>query len=670
MRILFTTLLLLFGTCLSSFAQTPTWQWGRRGGSNASNENESIRDIATDPNGNVYILSQVNYTAGGSATLDVAGNAVVGKGYRDVLLSSFTCTGAYRWSKVFGGTQNDYSVNLETDTLGGVYFTARFNNINNSIDLASDTTLSISSTRSIFLVKYDTSGNYKWVARPQSDTTKLTDNSNSFGLQVDGGGNVYWLAHLLPNSYGNGTFQVNSYSLNVLKYNKNGVFQGGIPMDIVADIFPVYYQKLFFTRDHKSGSMYISGYAKAFPITTLSFGVTNVINAMFIGKFSSTGTSLWTKQNNFSGSGRFLTEVTLDDSSNLYVAGNSLPGDGFAGSGAFTNSYGNQTIVSLFAKLDSNGNLRQISNSNNRGVVNECHGTYVNGKFVLAGGFSINVEWPGLNDSVTKKIGGGDLGIYVTHFDAATGQPLALDSLVSTNTTRLSADIVHAERKGNVYFGGQMDRGVVVAGSTLNSAGSQSTDFFLAKYGYSNCNCVPPTAAITQRNFNNATRSVNFQYSGSTYGVDSVVWTWGNNLPPITLTNNFTVAIPRFYGTDTGTYNVCVTAYTNGCGSSKVCTVLRFTPLGVGQLGTAGGATMALAPNPATNAVQVAYSLLGTAGSLEVYDLAGRLLTTKALRQKAGAETVVLTEFAAGVYMVVLREEGRVMAQQRLVVGK
>ncbi len=180
------------------------------------------------------------------------------------------------------------------------------------------------------------------------------------------------------------------------------------------------------------------------------------------------------------------------------------------------------------------------------------------------------------------------------------------------------------------------------------SAGGYATDFFLAKYGYANRKWVPPTAAITQSNFNNANRAVTFQYRGSSAGVDSIVWTWGNNLPPIKLTTHFNAAIPRFYGTDTGTYKACVTVYNNGCGSNKVCTVLRFTPLGVGPLGTVSGATMALAPNPAIHAVQVAYSSLGTAGSLEVHDLAGRLLPTKALRQQTGAETVVLTEIAAG----------------------
>ncbi len=432
-----------------------------------------------------------------------------------------------------------------------------------------------------------------------------------------------------------------------------------------------YYSKLFLTRNHKTERLYLSGYLSSAGFPAMSFGSTNLTNAMYIGAFSANGTSLWTKQNTLTGNARFLTRITLDDSSNIYVGGNSKPGDAFAGSTPFVNSVDGISGINLALSLDSNGNLRWSKNTSNQFIVSEGHGTYTNGTFVFSGGYTKNIKWPGLNDSVSKSASGGDLGFYTTRFNASTGQPLSIDELISVNNTTIYPDVAYADRKGNVYFAGQMDRGVVVAGNTLNAAGNQSTDFFLAKYGYSNCNCVPPTAAITQSNYNNATRAVTFQYSGSTTGVDSVVWTWGNSQSPIRLTGNLmTSSIQRFYGTDTGTYNVCVTAYTNGCGSNKACTVLRFTPLGVGQLGVAGGERLQLAPNPAAGATEVTYILQGNSGALEVYDLAGRLLSHKAVSGKTGAETLSLTDYAAGVYVVVLREEGREVVYRRLVIAK
>ena len=55
-------------------------------------------DMATDPHGNVYVLSTVMQTA-----LNVDGHSITGYGAQDILLTSFTCDGTYRWSKDLGG---------------------------------------------------------------------------------------------------------------------------------------------------------------------------------------------------------------------------------------------------------------------------------------------------------------------------------------------------------------------------------------------------------------------------------------------------------------------------------------------------------------------------------------------------------------------------------------
>ena len=667
MRVFFTTIVLLLISIQATFAQNPIWQWGRRGGTSGANKEEYIADIATDPNGNVYTLSSVQYTPGN--TFDVAGNTLTGRGGADFLVSSFTCTGAYRWSKVFGGISGDFPAHLEADTLGGIYFTARFNNFNNAVYLANDTALSTLSNRGMCLIKYDTAGNYKWIARPQSDTTQLLDNSNSFGLQVDGGGNVYWLAHLLPNSYGNGAYQVSSYSLHVLKYNSTGAFQGGIPMDIVSNTFPTYYEKLFFSRSPKSGKFFIAGHSQYPGPSPLSFGSTNITKGMFLGAFSSTGNSLWTKQNNSTTYGGFFSQPSLDSMGNIYMAGSGIIGDSFAGSPVYTNSYPNVSTVITALSLDSNGVLRWAKNSSNFATVSQGYGTYNNGQFIVAGGFYGNIKWAGLNDSVTKTIGSGDLGLFSTRFNAATGQPLGIDSLVSPDHKNVVTNFVHSDRRGNVYIGGRFDSKINVAGSTLQSAGFTLTDFFLAKYGFSNCNCVVPVAAITQSSYDNAARSAAFQYTGTTTGIDSIVFVWGNGLR-LRLTNNFNGIITQYYGTNANTFNVCVTAYTAGCGNNTACRTLQFTPIGIEQVVAAGGALLQLAPNPAAGATEVSYILQGNSGSLEVYDLAGRLLSTKLLGQKTGAETLSLSDYVAGVYMVVLREEGSATQYRRLVIAK
>ena len=101
---LHTILLLLLA--LSSHSQT--WQWGKRGGStdNLSNTGgnriEEVIDIVTDSQKNIYVLAPV-----GQTLLNIDGNPKTNYGdsssKTDFTLSSFSCDGTYRWSKIIGG---------------------------------------------------------------------------------------------------------------------------------------------------------------------------------------------------------------------------------------------------------------------------------------------------------------------------------------------------------------------------------------------------------------------------------------------------------------------------------------------------------------------------------------------------------------------------------------
>ena len=97
---------LLFLFILGSYStQAQSWQWGKRGGTTDNTiQNydtwERINSLATDTNGNVYMLASVGianctidgipletygvYTGGGNASIDY-------------ILSSFDCAGTHRW---------------------------------------------------------------------------------------------------------------------------------------------------------------------------------------------------------------------------------------------------------------------------------------------------------------------------------------------------------------------------------------------------------------------------------------------------------------------------------------------------------------------------------------------------------------------------------------------
>src|SRR5690606_14518798 len=96
-----------------SFSQNYEWDWGKRGGGSNIIYNEigtiaynfkaeMIWDTVVDEQNNYYFLGKIS-----SGTTTVDGNGVTTFGnnsYGDnIIITSFTCDGTYRWSRVIGG---------------------------------------------------------------------------------------------------------------------------------------------------------------------------------------------------------------------------------------------------------------------------------------------------------------------------------------------------------------------------------------------------------------------------------------------------------------------------------------------------------------------------------------------------------------------------------------
>src|ERR1035437_4309514 len=204
-------LLLAFYFLLSTFYLTnaqSSWQWGKRGGSSSfgsGGPDETVVDMATDTHGNIYVLSMVMQTG-----LNVDGHAITGWGNHDVLISSFKCDGTYRWSKIIGSNNDDYGVALKTDTLGGVYVTGSLYTdfVTDHIDTDTSWVSPSTSFKFLFLLKYDTAGNYKWFRMPEPDTVSIfgPGNTGAADMDVDPGGNVYLLCVLDPGAYAGGSY--------------------------------------------------------------------------------------------------------------------------------------------------------------------------------------------------------------------------------------------------------------------------------------------------------------------------------------------------------------------------------------------------------------------------------------------------------------------------------
>ena len=656
------------------FAQQ-SWQWGKRGGGGKNEYSvggtpESVVDMAVDVKGNVYTLSNVLFHQN---DVNVDGHALSGK-YIGLVISSFSCSGTYRWAKVISSSSDDRAIALRADTLGGIYITGTTNGVNlyDSTYFGSDTAFG-QSYKTMFLVKYDTAGNYKWLRRPQPDTatySTVLQSNYTLDMDVDKAGSSYSMCYLSKGLYGTGNnaYSVTNPGVYMLRYDRNGNFSGGNTMAITIPSYNGPVSQWWLNRT-PSGNFIVNGTPSGSG-TSLTFGTTSIISPGFVASLNSNGTLNWVKQSalSYSNNGNtILNKSVVDAQGSVYISGSSIAGDAFGGT-IFSNpiSFAG-TPIPIALKLDSNGNTLWGKWGNGEGAYGLAGALNTNGEFVLGGSWGGLLKWPGTMDSIVHPPG-WYAHIFLTRFNAQTGAFIKMDTLYSPPSDNNIVTAMAADKKGNVFIGGSFQSEIKVAGATLTAVTGGYFDFFVTKYGAANCNCTPPVASFTKSNQNNTVRSVVFQYTGTTVGLDSLVWVWGNG-QRLRLTGNYTGAITQYY--DTGMHNVCVTAYATGCGSTTSCQSIYFAPVGINEVPSAGSAALVLIPNPATTSTRIDYKFAeGTkSGSLELFDLLGRRVASQQLHEQVGNWTVDLANLPAGTYLVVLRQNGGGTLQTKLVIN-
>lgn len=564
-----------------------TWQWGKSGGSSSisSNNNfERVLDIATDKWGNSYFLAVV-YQAG----MSVDGNLLNGFGNNDAVISSFDCNGNYRWGKVLGTptSGNDFN-HIETDTLGGVYIAGSMF-IANMYTAYIDTDTTIANTnKSLMLIKFDTAGIYQWLRMPQADTVSVgsISNTRTLELDVDGGGNIYWLCQLLPGAYVAGTYVVNNSGVYMFRYDEQGIFQSAFTLEMNGAGTALVNVRM--KRDHANGRFYVNGYLPTSGDLFLGGGL--VTHEMYAAGFNSQGQHLWTQEGTAIGNSRFYARPAVDDSGYVYLAGISNHGDVFAGYNVINTLTTITHAVPFVAKLDSTGILKW---ANNASVLDN---TYCNAmtlrnsnELVVTGSYGYMLDWNGFSGQpLGQGINpGGDL--FITRINAHTGAVIENDSLASGGGTSEYPSALATDAGGGVILGGRFP-GTLFVGTadTLYNMGGE-TDFFIAKYGYP-CGCIVPVADYTS--VINGWNGV-FTYSGTT-PYDSLRWYFGDG-------NTSTQTNPSHTYTTDGNYTVCVTAY-SPCDSNQYCASIQ---VAVGVNTIAGIEDISVYPIPATELLQV-----------------------------------------------------------------
>ncbi|MBS1583990.1 MAG: T9SS type A sorting domain-containing protein [Bacteroidetes bacterium] len=623
-------------TCLSLFFSTfiygQSWQWGISGGSSdvdINNFDETVTDMATDKGGNVYVLSKVL-----QSNLQVDGHPKTGFGDWDIMLSSFSCDGNYRWSKMIGAdVGSDAGMAVKTDTLGGVYVTGYMfmGNLGYHGHIDTDTTIA-TTYKSMFLVKFDTAGIYKWLRLPQADTVTAQAFSITapLDMDVDGTGNIFMFCQLQQGSYGGGAFIAPVKGDYILKYNATGACTGGFKLEM--NIRDVGY--LHMSRDHKHGGRYyFAGTNMGGPD---SMGTNKITHSMYVGAYNSQGQFLWKRENTSQNRG-FNTRPAIDDSGSIVLIGDAWYIDTF-------NSYvvhaGAMNTVPLVVKVDSNGTNKWAQNDSTDVAYGGGYGYGIAlrtaDEVVATGSYAGRMIWKG-SPTIPHKQPNGGLDIFVTRFNLHTGEVINVDTLASSWGFDENPSVAVGNGKGQIYIGGEFAADLRVAHDTLESIGGQS-DFFVAKYG---CNCAPIAASYAST-VNNAAHSADFTYNGSV-PYDSLKWTFGDAQQTYTTgtTTSHTYAVP-------GTYNVCVTAYTT-CDSNTYCHTVQ---VAVGVSNIAGMEHIIIYPNPSSDELHIDNAAQGT--KVRLFNVMGQMVYEGMIQGKN--EAINISALKQGTYLITLTD--------------
>ncbi len=484
-------LLLILFTSLSSYSQS--WQWGKRGGSTdqlddlGSNRQEEVFGIVTDSQKNIYTISYV-----GKNNLNVDGNTKTNFGddttLTDVCLSSFSCDGTYRWSKIIGGGGYDYVRSIQIDGQDNIYIvgwfgTCEYNSaypprIDNDFILPQTPSHNCSIT---FLAKFNSAGNLLWIKRPQDSTE--TEQSALIGLSTDSNGTSYVLAMLQPGTYSNGAFTATvagAYPLYILKYDSNGNFISGTYLDMQLTYGA---SNVKFTRNPYNGYYYFASQLDDVPDTAVIGGQT-VTHPAFIWCFNGLGQFQWLKQSTCTTfySTIFWNNFQFDPQNNIYISGRIV-------GGSIENFYGMSPTLGnsppFIMKLNPDASAALWYSFPNRGTTANG-GIVLNGNEVglTASGITNPYIWGGQTLTVSNINNGYE--VIFARFNKDTGACLGLSRIVGDDGYDDTGCAIAVDASGDYILGGGFGHQLTFTTNTVFNIGSQS-DFFVAKYSTSVC---------------------------------------------------------------------------------------------------------------------------------------------------------------------------------------
>ena len=383
---------------LAKYDQNGNYQWSV---SIEGPQPIEIRDIALGNSAYIYAIGDFM----GSASFDVS-TSFTSMGVFDVFIAKYDTNGNFIWAKTFGGPAPDWGYSIAVDTSENIVATGSFLvSVDFDASAGNATLNSFGGSPDVFLVKYDSAGNFIWAE--QAGGTSLDE---GLSVETDQSNNIYLTGTFMSNS---ASFDSNTINLIgasdifIAKYDENGSglwahALGGLQNDKGTALYI------------DENEVYLSGVfqstANIDPTSTTSPLNSAGDEDVFLARFDTSGNYIWATS--IAGNSEDMSnDIGKDIDGNVYVTGffsstaDFSPGPGTIGVISLS-SHGDKDI--FVAKYDSagavisamsiGGNGEDISNAF---AIDDEH-------FYIAGSFSSMVDFdhsPNSNNVLNSTAG-------------------------------------------------------------------------------------------------------------------------------------------------------------------------------------------------------------------------------------------------------------------------
>lgn len=614
-------ILVWFFTLLPQIIFAQAVNWARGGGTvwgtSVSTAHERAKLMTVDDNGNVYVAS---FIASGIVYADTFSGGTLSSG--NILLSSYDCDGNMRWAKLIT-SRSGCEVTGMVYSNGNIYVSGSFFRTRGVVYIGSDTTLYSGSDIVAGLLSIDTVANFNWIQMIGDNTsTSFSGSAAALGnVCIDRNRNIHYVKPLLAgvpltssltsinatydftyspsgtllriqrlqmdsaNYVTNAEIDTSSGKLYVrgttygtfsIVYGRDFIaaFDTGrnlIWMDTAKSLTGLGSMSFGSIKSDNNGHVYFTGFGYGSCIyrnDTIVTAISGGYVVAFVIKADTSGRRQWvTRYSGTTACG--LLDLAISPTNKIAAVG------GILGQVSTDHqsiiSYAGEVNNSYFTVLDTGGGVISLI---------QLHGTssYQDGLFAAAYDGKGNLYMGGMCDSVwLDSVGyrshGGTTDFFVMKYGVdcnCSTMPWAWFDTARSGTGGSTVAFTYTGITAGIdSIRWQFGDGSTSASWNPTHTYSSIDTYYAQVFIYSPCGndmhyvdvdvrCLAaPTAGLSVSGSTSGTRS--FTYTGTTTGIDSLVWSFGDGSRATGNTVSHTYSA-------TGSYTVSITAY-NHCGS-------------------------------------------------------------------------------------------------------